>query len=113
MRAFCAKYCHRIPVPKISVFFAFDLSYKPLHPNLEIIDAQENKVRAWSIDVRTLKSGARKKTRAASIAPNDETNRGGYSAKSFQSRAVSGFTCLIQSDCFTIGKPRMRRLCEN
>jgi hypothetical protein len=25
--------------PKVSVFFAFDVSYKPLRPNLEIIDA--------------------------------------------------------------------------
>jgi hypothetical protein len=28
---------------EIPVFFAFDISYKPLHPNLEIIDAQEIK----------------------------------------------------------------------
>jgi len=65
---------------QILVFFAFDISYKPLHPNLEIIDAQEIKAPA---DVRTLKTAAKKKTRAASIARTLKRTEGATRQKAF------------------------------
>jgi hypothetical protein len=92
------------------VFFAFDVGYKPLHPNLGIIDAQEIKAphmvnsRRSYTEVRSQKQDA-----CGKHCPNVETNRGGYSSKGFQSWSVAGFTRLIQSDQFTNGKPRTLR----
>ena len=48
-------------------------------------------------DVRTLKTAAKKKTRAANIARSLKTNRGRYSAKGIQPGAVSRFSGLVQA----------------
>jgi hypothetical protein len=69
---------------KISVFVAFHVSEKPILPNMESYMAKKAKRRPWSTtDVRTLKTAARKKTRASSIARTLKRTEGATRQKAF------------------------------
>jgi hypothetical protein len=88
-----------VRVPKISVFLAFDVSYKPLRPNLETVDAEENKAsRMVNCRRSYTEDRSQKQDASGKHCPNVETNRRGYAAKGVQSWSVLGFTCLKQFD---------------
>jgi hypothetical protein len=60
---------------KIFVFFAFAVSYKPLHPNLEIIDAEENKApRMVNCRRSYIEDRSQKEDASGKHCPNVETN---------------------------------------
>jgi hypothetical protein len=69
---------------KFSVFFAFDVSYKPFVLTWRLLMPKKTKRRAWSTDdVRALKAGAKKKTQAASIARMLKRTEGATRQKAF------------------------------